>query len=146
MSSVEVTSRLYLVAPARLDAGWLHEIVPELADRLPQNLAEPLRPMAALRGRTDLSYGVSRQAGQVQYDVEGRFYDGWIRDAALPYSLTDLQANFHVGADGVRVSDATAQLGAAFAFASLSASTIRSRALALALFVSRSRAVSIWAW
>lgn len=97
-------------------------VLPELTDRLPLDIAEPLRPLAALRGRTNLSFSLQHRPDNLTYHIDGHFHDGWIRDPALPYSLTDLQADFRVGTEGVRVTDATARLGAAILHLELSRS------------------------
>lgn len=89
------------------------KITPALVEHAPAELAEQLRPLAALRGRTELKFSARREPARLLYSIDGRFFDGWIKDELLPYSLTDLEADFHLGHDGLRVSGARARLGAA---------------------------------
>jgi hypothetical protein len=90
------------------------QVAPELAERLPEPLARRLRPLAALRGRMQSTFDVQHAAATgTTYDVEGHFFDGWIRDAALPYALTDLRANLRLRNEEIQVSEATARLGSA---------------------------------
>ncbi len=89
------------------------KITPSLVNKAPADAAAQLRPLATLRGKAELTFQALRDAGRFEYSVDGRFADGWIKDELLPYSLTDLSADFHLGHDGLRIENARARLGAA---------------------------------
>ncbi len=104
----------------RVSQQWLVDgglqnlrISPELAGCLPSQLARQMQPLAALRGHSDLTFRLAGQGTDFQYAVGGRLYEGWINDASLPYSLTDLTAGFSCDRGGLKIEGATARTGVA---------------------------------
>jgi hypothetical protein len=97
--------------------GQLHDVkvVPELTACLPQEIAVRLAPLASLRGRAHLDFSTAGGADRPRsYRIAGQFFDGWINDVSLPYSLTDLAAEFVIDSQtGFSISHATARTGIA---------------------------------
>ncbi|MBM3998129.1 MAG: hypothetical protein FJ297_01075 [Planctomycetes bacterium] len=89
------------------------QVAPELAARLPESWVGRLEPIAALRGRSDVSFRAGVRGGESSYSIRGSLRDGWLSDAALPYALTDLNADFTFDASGLRIENATGRSGAA---------------------------------
>ncbi len=78
----------------------------------PQNLAT-LQP---LRAKADAQFRIACAGAadsRLTYDVDGRFYEGRVDDARLPYPVTDLAGKFTFGRDGLALREVSARNGAA---------------------------------
>lgn len=91
------------------------EISPELRTALPEQVAAPLEPLAALRVQANLSFRASCDDPEVPvvFEVNGSLLNGRLDDPLLPYPVTDLKANLHCDNHGVSIRGLTARQGQA---------------------------------
>jgi hypothetical protein len=95
------------------------EFSPRLRAALPRELAEALRPLSSVRGRTYFGFHASRSAAQapqgpaptIQFVVHGKIAEGRIDDARLPESLTDVEAAIRCDNHGILIDELTARCG-----------------------------------
>jgi hypothetical protein len=94
------------------------EFSPRLRTALPRELAELVRPLSTVRGRTFLGFSVQRRlapSGQpplpLEFVVSGKISEGRIDDSRLPEPLADVEGTIRVDNQGVRIEDLSARCG-----------------------------------
>jgi len=88
------------------------ELCPELRERLPQPLAEPLEKMALLRARANLDFHVESQpGGSPRYKVTGHLVHGSFAGPNVPNTMTELSGRFECDNNELRVLDLKARDG-----------------------------------
>lgn len=92
------------------------QFTPAMREKLPEDLALKLEPIAAVSGNTHLTFAVDNLAGPqapLKFSVSGEISEGRIDDDRLPLPLTELSARLVADNAGLEINDLQARLGAA---------------------------------
>lgn len=92
------------------------EFTPAMREKLPQDLAAELAPIASVSANTHLRFEMHNLAGEgqpLQFRVTGTMSEGRIDDDRLPLPLTELSAKIFADNEGFKIDDFRARLGAA---------------------------------
>jgi hypothetical protein len=113
---MEVEGRIDLHAMECVLKGSIEnlEISPEFRDALPEEFAERLAVLGALRGEATLTFDVDHRdaTGEpTKFEVSGRLSRGRLNDPRLPYPLTDVRAFFRLNNDGMTIDNLFARNG-----------------------------------
>jgi hypothetical protein len=94
------------------------EFSPRLRTALPRELAELVRPLSTVRGRTFLGFSVKRSPAApgaapqpLEFVVSGKISEGRIDDSRLPEPLADVEGTIRADNHGVRIDDLSARCG-----------------------------------
>lgn len=94
------------------------DVSPELRASLPLAQDPRLVLMNNIRAKAEAQFRVAYTAaedrslpGRFDFEVSGRFHEGRLEDARLPYPVTDLSGGFRCNNQGVTLRDCTARHG-----------------------------------
>lgn len=86
-------------------------ISPAAMKKLPQPLAEKLKPASGVKGKIDATITAARNGAETNFEFRGTLSDARVDDERLPYPLTELSAEIFVNNQGVQISNLQSRNG-----------------------------------